>query len=98
MNTKPTILAITSNADSITLKDGKKEHAGYYLNELVIPVQAALDAGYQMVLATPNGTKPIMDPQSAVASHFGGSEEALREALNFRNTYLAMPEPASKAA
>jgi hypothetical protein len=95
MNGKPTILAIASNADSITLKDGRKEHAGYYLNELVIPVQAALDAGYQMVLATPNGTKPIMDPQSAVAAHFGGSEEALREALNFRNTHPAMQNPRS---
>jgi putative intracellular protease/amidase len=95
MNTKPTILAITSNADSITLKDGRKEHAGYYLNELFVPVQAALDAGYEMVLATPNGTKPIMDPQSAVAAHFGGSEEALREALNFMNTYPAMQNPRS---
>jgi hypothetical protein len=48
MKSKPTILVIASNADSIILKDGSKEHAGYYLNELVIPVQAALDAGYQM--------------------------------------------------
>ena len=95
MNTKPTILAITSNADSIILKDGRKEHAGYYLNELVIPVQAALDAGYQMVLATPNGTKPIVDPQSTVAAHFGGSEEALRKALGFINTYPAMQNPRS---
>ena len=95
MSSKPTILVIASNADSITLKDGRKEHAGYYLNELVIPVQAALDAGYQMVLATPNGTKPVMDPQSAVAVHFGGSEEALRKALNFINTHPAMQNPRS---
>jgi len=95
MNSKHTILVITSNADSITLKDGRKEHAGYYLNELVIPVQAALDAGYQMVLATPNGTKPIMDPQSARAAHFGGSEEALQKALDFMNTHPAMQNPRS---
>jgi len=95
MNSIPTILVITSNADSIILKDGRKEHAGYYLNELVIPVQAALDAGYQIVLATPNGTKPVMDPQSARAAHFGGSEEALRKALDFLNTHPAMQNPRS---
>ena len=47
MNSKPTILVIASSVDSFTLKDGRKEHTGYYLNELDIPVQAALDAGYQ---------------------------------------------------
>jgi putative intracellular protease/amidase len=95
MNSKPTILVIASNADSITLQDGKKEHAGYYINELFIPVQAALDAGYQMVLATPNGTKPVMDPQSATAAHFGGSEATLRKALDFMNTHPAMQNPRS---
>jgi putative intracellular protease/amidase len=95
MNSKPTILVIASNADSITLKDGRKEHAGYYLNELFIPMQAVFDAGYQMVLATPNGTKPIMDPQSATAAHFGGSEATLRKALEFMNTHPAMQKPIS---
>jgi len=80
------ILVITSSASSITLKDGREEHVGYYVNELTVPIQGALDAGYQMVLATPNGTKPIIDPQSAVAAHFGGSEVALRKALNFVDT------------
>src|SRR3954468_18080220 len=95
MSSKPTILVIASSADSITLKDGSKEHAGYYLNELVIPVQAALDAGYEVVLATPNGTKPVMDPQSAVAAHFGGSEVALQQALDFINTHSAVKKPLS---
>ncbi|HMF78809.1 MAG TPA: type 1 glutamine amidotransferase domain-containing protein [Bryobacteraceae bacterium] len=95
MNNKPTILVIASSADSLTLKDGRKEHAGYYLNELDVPVQAALDAGYQMVLATPNGNKPVMDPQSNVAAHFGGSEVALQKALDFINTYPAVQNPRS---
>jgi hypothetical protein len=56
MNSKGKILVVGSSADSLTLKDGRKEHAGYYLNEMVIPVQAAIDAGYEMVLATPKGT------------------------------------------
>jgi putative intracellular protease/amidase len=95
MGGKPTILVITSNANSFTLKDGRQEHVGYYLNELVIPVQAALDAGYEMVLGTPNGSKPVMDPQSAVTAHFGGSEAGLRTALDFVDTYPAMQNPRS---
>jgi putative intracellular protease/amidase len=95
MADKHTILVIGSSADSFTLKDGRTEHVGYYLNELVVPVQAALDAGYQMVLATPSGKKPIMDPQSAVVAHFGGSEVALRKALDFVDTHPAMQNPLS---
>jgi putative intracellular protease/amidase len=95
MNSKGTILVIGSDADSITLKDGKKEHAGYYLNEMVIPTRTVLDAGYEMVLATPSGKKPIMDPQSAVASYFGDSDEALQKALEFVANYPAMQNPLS---
>jgi putative intracellular protease/amidase len=98
MNNKGTILVIGSSADSLTLKDGRREHAGYYLNEMVIPTQTALRAGYEMVLATPNGKKPIMDPQSAVASYFGGSEDALQKALEFVESYPAMCSPLSLRA
>lgn len=95
MNSKGTILVITSNADTLPLLNGKEEPIGYFLNELVIPVTAALDAGYEMVLATPTGNQPVMDPQSVVASHFGNSEEALRQALDFVNTHPAMRNPRS---
>jgi putative intracellular protease/amidase len=95
MNTKGTILVIGSNADSLTLKNGEKEHAGYYLNEMVVPTQTVLAAGYEMVLATPNGEKPTMDPQSAAASYFGGSEDALQNALAFIESYPAMQHPLS---
>jgi putative intracellular protease/amidase len=95
MKNKGTILVIGSNADSITLKNGDKEHAGYYLNEMVIPTRAVLDAGYEMVLATPNGKKPVMDPQSAVASYFGDNGGELQKALAFVASYPAMQTPLS---
>lgn len=90
-----TILVIASSMDSLILKDGRKVDIGYYLNELAIPVMAALDAGYHMVLATPDGNKPVMDPASAIASHFDDDEETLEKALNFANTYPAMQTPRS---
>src|SRR4051812_32047742 len=95
MNNKNTILVIASSVDSFTLPDGRVESIGYYLNELFVPVQAALEAGYQMVLATPKGAKAVMDPASAVTAHFGGSEVALQKALDFINTYPAIQNPRS---
>ena len=95
MSNKPTILVMASSADTFTLPDGRVEQIGYYLNELAVPVQAALDAGYEMVLATPKGNKPVVDPVSPVVAHFGGSEGALRKALDFVKTYPAMQNPRS---
>jgi putative intracellular protease/amidase len=90
VNTKGTILVIASNAESLTLLDGREEPIGYYLNELAIPVMAALEAGYEMVLATPKGKQPVMDPHSADAAHFGNSEAALQQALQFVRSHPAM--------
>jgi putative intracellular protease/amidase len=98
MTSKGTILVVGSNADSITLKNGDKEHAGYYLNEMTIPTRTALEAGYDMVLTTPNGKRPVMDPQSAAASYFGGSDDELKKALAFVESFPAMRSPISLRA
>ena len=83
MKTKERIIIVGSSADTFELKDGRQEAMGYYLNELAIPAQAAIDAGYEIVLVTPKGEQPVVDQHSLVADHFGGSEEALQKALDF---------------
>jgi len=90
---KGTVLLITSSTDSIILKDGTTADTGFYLNELTIPIQAVVDAGYDIVLATPKGNKPVMDRSSAIAAHFDNSEEALKRALEFVEKYPAMQNP-----
>lgn len=95
MKIKGKILIVGSSADTFELKDGRKEAMGYYLNELAIPAQAAIDAGYEIVLATPKGEQPIVDQHSLVADHFGGSEEALQKALDFVATNSSMQNPRS---
>lgn len=95
MKTKGKILIIGSSADTFALKDGRKEPIGYYLNELAIPAQAAVHAGYEMVLATPNGQVPAIDRHSILADHFGGSGEALQRALNFVATCPGIQNPRS---
>src|SRR3954462_5757199 len=95
MRNTNTILVIASRSHSFFLPDGRVQPIGYYLNELFVPVQAALKAGYEMVLATPKGATAVTDPASAVTAHFGGNKASLEAALNFIETYPAMQNPRS---
>jgi len=44
---------------------------------------ALVEAGYDVVLATPNGAKPHIDEASDSAQHFGGDEAAYQRARTF---------------
>jgi putative intracellular protease/amidase len=80
---KGTVLVIGSNATRIEVKGGGTGATGNYLNETVVPVQALIAAGYDIVLATPNGTKPHLDEASRSPQHFGGDEAAFQRAEAF---------------
>lgn len=77
------VLVIGSNADRIEIQGGKTGPTGQYLNETVVPIRAVISAGYSIVLATPNGTKPHIDAASLSAQHFGGDEKAFAQAKTF---------------
>jgi putative intracellular protease/amidase len=80
---KGKIVIIGSNATRIEVQGGGTGATGQYLNETVVPAMAFVDAGYDVVLATPNGTKPHIDDASDSAQHFGGDEAAYRHARGF---------------
>ena len=80
---KKTVLVVGSNATRIEVQGGGTGATGQYLNELVVPVMALVDAGYDVVFATPNGTKPHIDPVSDSPQHFGGDEAAYGRARAF---------------
>jgi len=80
---KGKVLVIGSNATRIELQGGGWAPTGQYLNETVIPAMALIEAGYDVVLATPDGTKPHIDVLSDSAGHFGGDEAALAQARAF---------------
>ena len=64
------------------LKDGKVyAGAGYYLNELTVPVRALMKEGYEITFANPEGNTPQMDVNSAAADFFGGDEARLQDYL-----------------
>ena len=80
---KGTALVIGSNSARIELQGGGQAAIGQYLNETVVPVMALIDAGYDVVLATPDGTKPHIDEASDSAEHFGDDEAAYTRAKSF---------------
>jgi putative intracellular protease/amidase len=80
---KGRVLVIGSNATRIETRDGRTGATGQYLNETVVPAMALIAAGYDVVLATPNGTKPHIDEASDSPDHFGGDVAAYNKAKAF---------------
>lgn len=79
---KGKVLVIGSNATRIEVQGGWGA-TGQYLNETVVPVLAVIAAGHEVVLATPDGTKPHIDPMSDSADHFEGDKAAYERAKDF---------------
>lgn len=73
------VLVVLSSEDRLELREGKTYRTGFYLNELVIPVQKLIAAGYTPVFANPKGNKPSLDARSNDRSYFG-NDEAVRVA------------------
>ncbi|MDQ8029663.1 MAG: type 1 glutamine amidotransferase domain-containing protein [Brevundimonas sp.] len=96
--TKAKVLVVGSNANRIEVQGGGFVPTGQYLNETVVPVLALIEAGYEVVLATPNGERPPLDEASDSADHFGGDVAAYEQALAFWNTDPVMTRPRSLAA
>ena len=59
-DTKGKILVIASGEDQMTLKNGSIMNVGFFLNEFAVPSQYLAGEGYEIVLATPEGKKPVI--------------------------------------
>jgi len=77
------VLVLGSNATRIEIQGGGTVPTGNYLNETVVPAMALIEAGYNLVLATPNGTKPHIDEASDSVEHFDGNQDAYSRAKAF---------------
>jgi putative intracellular protease/amidase len=76
-----TVLVVLSDQDQLNLKDGKVMQTGFFLNELMEPVQAFVAAGQTVVFATPSGKAPTADQKSNDVNFWGGDEKARQESL-----------------
>src|SRR5271169_5329191 len=94
MTTKGKVLVLVSSGHGLPLKDGKVyAGAGYYLNELTVPVRTLMKEGYEITFANPKGNTPQMDVNSAIAQFFGGDEAKLQGYLKFRDTLTGLKNP-----
>jgi putative intracellular protease/amidase len=94
MTTAGRILVLVSSGHGLPLKDGKVyAGAGYYLNELTVPVRALMKEGYEITFANPKGNTPQLDVHSAVADFFGGDEAKLQDYLKFRDSLAGLKNP-----
>jgi putative intracellular protease/amidase len=87
---KGKVIVIGSNATRIEVKGGGWGPTGNYLNETVVPSMAVIEAGYEVVLATPHGTKPHIDEVSDAVAHFDNDQTAYDRAKTFWNEDPAM--------
>jgi putative intracellular protease/amidase len=94
MKTKGKILVLVSSGHGLPLQDGKVyAGAGYYLNELTVPVRALMKEGYEITFANPKGNTPQLDVNSAIAQFFGGDEAKLQDYLKFHDSLTGLNNP-----
>jgi putative intracellular protease/amidase len=94
MKTKGKVLILVSSGHGLPLQDGNVySGAGYYLNELRVPVRALMKEGYEITFANPKGNTPQLDVNSATAQFFGGDEAKLQDYLKFRDSLTGLKNP-----
>ncbi|MEU1117892.1 MULTISPECIES: type 1 glutamine amidotransferase domain-containing protein [unclassified Streptomyces] len=72
------ILFVVTGADHWTLADGTRHPTGFWAEEAVAPYEAFKAAGHEVVVATPGGVVPTVDPGSLAPEFNGGQEGAAR--------------------
>ena len=88
--TKAKVLMTGSNGTRLELQAGGFTEVGQYFNEVVVPAMALIDAGYELVFATPDGTKPVLAKVSDSADSFGGDEQAYARGKSFWTDHPSM--------
>ena len=83
-----TVLFVMTGSDHWTLKDGTRHPTGFWAEEAVVPLEAFVDAGYQVTVATPGGVRPPVD-EGSLSAQSAGSEEA---AAHYREVIDNAPE------
>ncbi|MGY2375565.1 type 1 glutamine amidotransferase domain-containing protein [Pseudomonas sp. SDO524_S393] len=90
---KGRILLVASSANVLTFKEGTPHPTGYFVDELAVPAQAFIKAGYEVVVATPDGNTPALDGRSISKEFFNNDAAQLDQALRFVLTSPAMQKP-----
>jgi putative intracellular protease/amidase len=88
------VLIAVTGSDYWTLADGTRHPCGYWPEELAIPHEAFVAAGFDVTVATPGGVVPTADEAGFTAAMNGGSDEPgqrFRAYLDSISDQLARP-------
>lgn len=88
------VLMAVSGSDHWTLSDGTQHPCGFWPEELVVPHEVFTAAGFEVVIATPGGVRPVADAAGFTPEMNGGSTEPgnrFRAYLNTIDAELASP-------
>ncbi len=75
-----TVVFALSAAGTQTLANGKTRATGFFLGEFYEAYRAVTDAGYEVVIATPDGRAPVVDPESRKPDYWSDHPQWLPEA------------------
>jgi putative intracellular protease/amidase len=70
------ILFVVTGAKFWTLADGTQHPTGFWAEELAAPYRTFVEAGHEIVVATPGGVVPVVDQGSLAADANGGQAQA----------------------
>ena len=90
---KGKILVVLSSEAVLPLQGGMTFSTGYYLNEVMIPVERFIEAGYEIDFADPKGNTPTVDKASVTADYFGGNKDELEKAERLQQSLPKLAHP-----
>lgn len=83
------VLVILPSSRFLKLNDSQTCSVGYHLKELAVPVKVLRQNDYQVLIATPNGETPFIDPSSLC--DVNEDERLFYEVLVKENTQMLLP-------
>lgn len=87
------VLVVLSAKNELEMNNKTTIKTGYFLDELVVPAQALIAAGYKIEVATPNAVVPTMDESSNSVAFFQEDKVKLDKALEFVRTNESLNKP-----
>jgi putative intracellular protease/amidase len=85
------LFAVTA-ADHWTLNDGSKHPTGFWAEELVESHRTFVEAGWNVLVATPGGKKPVVDEGSLALDANGGDENKVADQRNYLDSIASILE------
>ncbi|MEM7183333.1 MAG: DJ-1/PfpI family protein [Spirochaetota bacterium] len=84
MQTDPqkSILFVLSATHTKLLRNGKTYKTGFFLSEFYEPYKMLKDQGYSIVIATTDGSKPVVDPESLKKKYWKENPQGVSIALD----------------